>query len=350
MARKYWAGLDVGAETTSICVVNDLGEILHESSCRTDAKAVHHEIRFIKRRRHARVCLEAGTSIALARALRTLGYDVDMFETRQLSKFLRVRRNKTDANDAQGIAQAGRLAGPLVSRVHMKSLDCQELASRLTIRRHLISTRVRTTNLLSRQLELYGGRVKGGAKPAKYLEAVEIELRAVFGRSTSHLVTELRHLLRRCQDLFAYQDQIDRELHQIAKDHEVCSRLMDIPGIGPICALTFYTSVADPNRFRKAADIGPYFGLTPKLFQSGLSQRMAKISKMGHRPTRTLLVQSSSVFLRCTDQTSALHTWARLIEARSGRGRARVALARKLATIMLAIWKSGARYDHKLVP
>src|SRR6476619_3407221 len=99
MTKRLWAGLDVGVESTRICVIDDAGEVLHEACCPTQLKNVRGELSCLKRRRHAKVGLEAGTGTSIARGLRSLGYSVDLYETRKLSKFLRVRRNKTDAGD-----------------------------------------------------------------------------------------------------------------------------------------------------------------------------------------------------------------------------------------------------------
>ena len=347
MARKLWAGLDVGVETTSLCVIDDDGEVLHEAVCPTNVKSVHRELAFLKRRRSARVGLETGVGTTLARGLRNLGYSVDIYEARQLSKFLRVRRNKTDAGDASGIAQAGRLASPIVSKVHLKSLECQSLASRLTIRRHLIRARVRAVNLLCRQLEQFGGRV-GPCRGSRDLRAkVEAQIKELFGRALNPLVAEFRYLLSRCEEFYSYQESVDRDLTRFAHENDVCRRLMKIPGVGPICALTFYAAVGEPERFRNSADIGSYLGLTPRLHQSGLTHRMGRISKMGHRATRTLLVQASIQFMRRSRADIELHAWVSRIEQRRGRGRARVALARKLAIIMLSIWKSGQDYQPR---
>lgn len=348
MAKKLWVGLDVGVETTSICVVDDLGMTLHETTCPTTVGNVHREIAFLKRRRFARVGLEAGVGISLARGLSALGYSVDIYEARALSNFLRIRRNKTDAGDASGIAQAGRL-GATVSKVHMKSLECQSLASRLTIRRKLISTRMRLMNLFCGQMELFGGRIGSCSSPLQLRKRADRQIREVFGKAPSPLVSDLRDLACRCEDLMIRQQQIDRDLARLARENDVCARLMSIPGVGPICALTFYASVGEPRRFRKASDVGAYFGLTPKVHQSGLTYRMGRISKMGHTATRTLLVQASTCFLRWADAKDGLYAWAAEIEQRRGRKRARIALARKLATIMLAIWKSGNNYQPKFV-
>ena len=102
MAKRLWAGLDVGVETTKVCVIDEAGEVLHEAVCATNVKSVHKELVFLKRRKSATVALESGMGISLARGLRSLGYSVDIYETRQLSGFLKVRRVKTDAGDANG--------------------------------------------------------------------------------------------------------------------------------------------------------------------------------------------------------------------------------------------------------
>lgn len=159
MPKKFWVGLDVGARTTSICVLDDFGTVLHEAVCPTELKSIHRELRWLRRRKHARIGIEASGSFSLAHGLRTLGYSVDLYETRQLSKFLRARRNKTDAGDARGIAEAGRVKTSLVSKVQLKPLECQFLQSRLTIRRQLIRQRVATLNLIRRQIGLFGGRI-----------------------------------------------------------------------------------------------------------------------------------------------------------------------------------------------
>jgi len=348
MTKRLWAGLDVGVETTSVCIIDDAGEVVHEGSCPTTVKSVHRELSCLRRRRHARVGLEAATGMNLARGLRNLGYSVELFEARKLSKFLRIRRNKTDAGDASGIAHAGRLGAGTVSRVHLKNLECQSVQSRLVIRRHLIRQRVAALNLLGRQLELYGGRLKS-TKPAQLRGAVEAETRRLFGKAATPLARELLHLADHCEALFDHQLGVDRELKQFASQNEVCSRFMEIPGVGPLCALSFYSAVGDPFRFRRSTDVGSYFGLVPQIHQSGLTLRVGRISKMGNTAVRTALVQASMTFMRYASPESQLRLWASSVEERRGRRKARVALARKLSTVMLAMWRNGEAYHPRAV-
>jgi len=344
MTKALWAGLDVGVETTSLCVVDAAGTPLHECVCRTDLKEVVSQLRFLRRRRRARVGIEAGSGIALARGLRNLGYSVDIYETRQLSKFLRVRRNKTDATDARGIAEAGRI-GAFISKVYLKDIECQTLQSWLTIRRHIIRQRVSATNLLCRQIEYYGGRVSRPNNLTRLRGAVRDELKKVFGTSTSEAAAELKFLLSVCEHLMVHEYETDSRLRRLAKSNELCRRFMTIPGVGPICALSFYATVGEPGRFTRSSDVGPYLGLTPQVHESGLTSRKGHISKMGNSATRCLLVQSANLFMRHSQPDCTLRRWVEQLERRRSRGAARVALARKLATIMIAMWRSGEAYQ-----
>lgn len=344
MTKKLWAGLDVGVETTSVCVIDDAGSVVRRATCATTVKSIHHELAFLKRRKAARVGLESGSAMSLARALRTLGYAVDIYETRQLSGFLRVRRVKTDANDAFGIAQAGRVGAPLVSKVHLKSFECQALTARLRIRKHLVRARFRAVSLLCRQLEQFGGRIRRSTRSAKLRPLVEGELETLFGRTSTPLVCEFRRLLDHCLNLMEEVKRTDNEMRQLANTNDTCRRFMEIPGVGPICALSFYAAVGDPDRFRRCTDVGSYLGLTPKTHRSGLISRPGRISKMGNKEARSLLVTASTQFMKLSDPGTAIHTWAKAVEVRRGRLKARIALARKLSTVMLAMWKTGNHY------
>ena len=117
----------------------------------------------------------------------------------------------------------------------------------------------------------------------------------------------------------------------------------EIPGVGPICALSFISAIDEPTRFRRNADVGAYLGMVPKIRQSGESRVSLQISKMGCSMTRADLVSAASSHLRYSDGT--LKVWGVQLKVRAGKGRARVAVARKLAILMLAMWKSSSSYD-----
>jgi transposase len=351
MRKKWlWAGIDLGVETASICVIDSDGNVVHENSCACSAVQIRRELCTFRRTRFASVGLEAGTGMHAARGLRSYGYPIELYEPRQLSKFLRARRNKTDAGDAKGIAEAGRISASIVSKVYLKPLECQALQSRLAIRRHLIRQRVATVNMLSRQIELFGGRLHCQVGTDAFEAAVRAEIRKLSPDRTSELVHQLRFLMQHSRSLISYQRDVDRELKLVALDIDVCRRFMEIPGVGPLCALTFYAAIGEPHRFSCSADIGSYFGLAPKLHESGLTSKKSRISKMGNRSARALLVRAATMYMRYCDRESALRDWALRLEERSGRGKSRVALARKLAVIMLSMWKNGDRFVSRQRP
>jgi transposase len=176
---------------------------------------------------------------------------------------------------------------------------------------------------------------------------VETEIRKLFPDPSNPLVSQLRFLADRAEQLVAYQRAVDRELMNEAREIDICQRLMEIPGVGPICALTFYAAVDNPYRFSHTVEIGSYFGLTPRIRQSGLTVRKARISKMGNKSVRSLLVRAAALYLHSDQADPHLRDWTLRIEKRRGRAPSRVALARKLAVIMLAIWKSGGHFMPK---
>jgi transposase len=346
MKKKWlWAGVDLGVETGSICILNDAGDVLHEAMCASSPRDVRQELARFRRTRFASIAFEAGTGTHVARGLSELGYPVHLYEARQLSKFLRARRNKTDAGDARGIAEAARIGASIVSKVYLKSLDSQALQASLAIRRHLVRQRVAAVSMLGRQIELFGGRLGRKPQDKDLTTLAEAQIRKLFRGRSGVLAIQLRYLAAHCERLIAYQRALDLELKHAAQDNDVCRRLMEIPGVGPLCALTFFAAVDDPHRFSRSSDIGSYFGMAPRVHQSGLTSRKSRISKMGNKSARSLLVHAAQVHICHCRPDSRLRAWTLAIEERRGRRASRMALARKLGVIMLAMWKSGGHFD-----
>ena len=196
--------------------------------------------------------------------------------------------------------------------------------------------------MLERQIELFGGRLQLRNSGQSLRTATQAQIRKYL-QDEHATAAELRFLVSHCERLVDYQKQLDRDLNRHANQNEVCRRLMEIPGVGPICALAFVAAVDDPERFSRSSNVGSYFGLAPKTYESGLTQRRSRISKMGNKSVRSLLVSAAGKYLQWCARDSSLRRWAMAIEERRGKMPSRVALGRKLAVIMLAMWKSG---DH----
>jgi transposase len=343
MARKpVWIGLDVGADEMTVCAVGDQGNVILEQAVPTNAKTLHVLIKPLKRR-IATIALESGAyGIHLARALRALGYPVAMFDCRQASKFLAIRQNKTDTNDARGIAEIARLGGDTVSEVRVKTFECQRLRSTLATRQKLLRLRVAAEGSMRSLFRLNGGKLKSSWSAAVLGRNVRSELARLRKTEKIDLSDEVLPLLSLCEAMRGYLEHLDERLNAMAEQHPVCQRFMEIPGVGPICALSFYSVVEDPSRFQRNADIGPYLGLVPKVRQSGQSSVRLRISKMGNSMTRGHLGTAALQHLRYAK--SDLQIWGDGLAERVGKQRARTAVARKLAVTMLAMWKSDEPY------
>ncbi|HEY6860583.1 MAG TPA: transposase, partial [Pseudolabrys sp.] len=137
---------------------------------------------------------------------------------------------------------------------------------------------------------------------------------------------------------------LHRRLLAIVKDDVVCRRLMTIPGVGPVVALTYRTTIDVPARFRNSRAVGAVLGLTPCKYQSGESDHTGAISKCGDEMMRVMLYEAAQILLMRSTQWSWLKAWAMQIAKRRGMKKAIVALARRLAVIMHRIWTDGTEF------
>jgi transposase len=343
MARaSLWVGLDVGADNTTVCATDDNGAVVFERSIATEGATLHALLRSDKRRIRL-IALESGSfAIALCRSLLKLGYPVVMFESRQASKFLAIRKNKTDTNDARGLADIARLGRGSVSEVRVKGPECQQLRSTLVTRQKLVQLRTAMEGTMRSLFRLNGGKLKSSYSAAALQKNVTDELKRLRKSEKVDLREEIVPLLALSKATRAYIEVLDERLSKRAEEDPVCRRFLEIPGVGPITALAFVSAIDDPNRFRRNADIGAYFGLVPRVRQSGQSLARLRISKMGDKLTRTYLTSAAKHHLKCAD--SALALWGSDLSERVKKRGVYVALGRKLAVTMLAMWKSGEHY------
>ncbi|PZX14216.1 transposase IS116/IS110/IS902 family protein [Palleronia aestuarii] len=138
---------------------------------------------------------------------------------------------------------------------------------------------------------------------------------------------------------------LHRQLHRIVRRDEVCRRLMTIPGVGPLAAVTFRTTIDDPARFRRSRDVGAHLGMTPRKYASGETDRNGPISKVGDAGMRAVLYQAGLALLTRSQRWSKLRAWGMAVAKRRGMRRAIVAVGRKLAILMHRIWKDGNTYE-----
>jgi transposase len=332
----YFAGLDVSVKETSVCIVDDAGKTVREARVASEPEALL-QVLTNTIYRFKRVGLEAGPlSQWLYSVLAEAGLPVICVETRHMRAVLKAQINKTDRNDARGIAQMMRVG--LYRPVHVKTLRSQKLRMLLTHRKLLQSKAIAIENDLRATLRNFG--LKVGIVGTVKFEARIREL--VANLPDLAVLVEPLLIVRR-----AIREQVGilhRRLLAIVRDDDVCRRLMTIPGVGPVVALTFRVTVDVPARFRNSKAVGAVFGLTPSKYQSGENERSGAISRCGDEMMRMMLYEAAQSMLMRSTKWSWLKAWAMKIARHRGMKKAIVALARRLAVIMHRLWVDGTEF------
>ncbi len=332
----HFAGLDVSVKETSVCIVDDAGRIVREVKVASEPEALL-QVLTNPAYRFKRIGLEAGPlSQWFYSALAEAGLPVICVETRHMRAALKAQINKTDRNDARGISQMMR-AG-LYRPVHVKTIRSQKLRMLLTHRKLLQSKAIAIENDLRATLRNFGLKVGmvGTVKfEARIKELVE---------NLPDLAVLVEPLLIVRQVLREQLGILHRRVLAVVREDDVCRRLMTVPGVGPVVALTYRATIDVPTRFRNSKAVGAVFGLTPSKYQSGECDRTGRISRCGDEMMRTMLYQAAQILLVRSTKWSWLKAWAIKIARHRGLKKAIVALARRLAVIMHRIWVDGTEF------
>ena len=332
----YFAGLDVSVKDTSVCIVDDTGKIAREVKVASEPDAL---LAVLKNPAYhfKRIGLEAGPlSQWLFSALAEASLPVICIETRHMRAVLKAQINKTDRNEARGIAQMIRVG--LYRPVHVKTLRSQKLRILLTHRKLLQSKAIAVDNDLRGTLRNFGLKVGivGQAKfEARIKELVE---------DLPDLAVLVEPLLVVRRVLREQIGVLHRRVLTVVRDDEVCRRLMTVPGVGPVVALTYRATIDVPARFRHSKSVGAVFGLTPSRDQAGEHDHPGAISRCGDEMMRTTLYEAAQSMLMRSSRWCWLKAWAMKIARHRGMKRAIVALARRLAVIMHRIWVDGTAF------
>lgn len=337
---RYYVGLDVGMKRTQVCIVDDGGQVVREKAVSSKPNALESLIRHYGLSSIERVVVESGNlSGWLYQELKRRGLPIACVDALQVHRFLSIKRNKTDANDARGLAELARRGLDFISAVHVKSAACYEVRGLLSIRGRLVKQRVENELMLRGMLKAYGGIIETAGDSDAFRNAVVDAMLLIAKRDGIDLRPRFMPVLDLIDDLRRRANRMEDTLRAMAEAQPICKRFMDIPGVGPIVALSFFTAIEDPRRFRRSEDVGAYLGLTPRVFQSGETDTKGGISHMGSIMTRTHLVQAANCILSNTKSFSSLKVWGMKLVKRVGYNKAKVAVARKLAALMFAMWR-----------
>ena len=305
---RYFAGLDVSLKRPAICIIDETGSIVREARVVSEPDAL---VAFFDALEMTleRVGLEACSLTArLHQGLSEAGIPAVCIEARQAKAAMGAMPNKTDRNDARGIAQIMRTGW--YRAVHVKSPSCRSWRALLTARRMVLNKRRDVENGVRALLREAG--LKVGTPSRKDFPARVRELAA-----GDAVLTELVESLLSVISIMT--DEVARLTKRVLDEVRVeptCRHLMTVPGVGPLTALAFRATVDRPDRFRRSRDVGAHLGLTPRRDQSGETDVQGRISRCGGMQ----------------------------VAKRRGMARARVAVARKLAVILHRMWVDNSEF------
>ena len=336
--QKLTVGLDLGDRSSWYCVLDESGQIQLERRVRTTAKALREAFGEMP---HSRIGLEIGThSPWISRLLSGLGHEVIVANARKV-RLIGESRKKDDRMDAQTLARLARIDPQLLSPVKHRSAKAQADLTMIRARAGLVRARTALVNTARGLVKSYGERLRGcnvrNMNPEK-AERLSPELQ----RALEPLLAALESLSERIRE---YNERIETLAQQ---SYPQTALLKQIKGVGTLIAVTYMLTLEDPHRFGKSRDVGCYLGLQPGRRNSGKSQPQMHISKEGDPYLRTLLVQGAQHILGPFGVDCDLRRWGLKLAERggkSGKKRAIVATARKLAVLLHHLWVSGEAYE-----
>jgi len=335
---KLTIGLDLGDRSSWYCVLDERGELQGEGKVSTTAKAMRGAFHGMPR---SRIALETGThSPWVSRLLSELGHEVIVAHARKV-RLIGESRRKDDRRDARTLARLARIDPQLLSPVKHRSAQAQADLTVIRARAGLVRARTALVNTVRALAKSYGERLRScnvrNMDPEK-AEGLSPELQAA-----------LEPLLRTIESLSEGIREYNQRIEALAeRSYPEVALLKQVKGVGTLIALTFLLTLEDPHRFRKSRDVGCYLGLQPGRRNSGQSEPQMHISKEGDPYLRTLLVQGAQHILGPFGADCDLRRWGLKLAERggkSGKKRAIIATARKLAVLLHRLWISGDVYE-----
>src|ERR1700744_6122938 len=329
---EYYVGLDVSLKQTSICVVDQTGSVVREGVVDSDPEAISVYVKS-KAPGAIRLGLETGpTSTWLWTELKQFGLPVICIDARHAKAVLKMQINKSDRNDAIGIAR-------IMQTGWFKEVDSHSVRALLASRALLVKIKRDLENHVRGLLKNLG-LVIGCAKFKVFSVRAE-EL--IEGRP--ELIAAIRPLLEARNAVGQQVDELDRKVMKLARHDAQVRRFMTVPGVGPITALAFKATIDDPARFARSRSVGAYVGLTCRRHASGEVDWSGRISKCGDAMLRSYLFEAAGVLLTRVPKWSAVKAWGVRLVKRNGLRKAKVAVARKLAVILHRMWIDGTEFN-----
>ena len=325
--------IDLGGRESQVCARRPDGTIVEEKKVATRRLPD-----VMKGWPQSRVIVETSAeAFHIADAAQAHGHEVRVVPA-TLVKTLGVgsRGVKNDRRDARILSEVScRIEMP---SVHVPSTMARELKWLCGTREALVETRTKLINNARGWLRTQLWRIGKGA-----IGTFAARVRAHAATHKQQLPEHVERLLGLIEQVHAQVRQADNQVQRIACDHSVCRRLMTVPGVGPVTAVRFLAAIDEAKRFPNAHALESYLGLTPGEDSSSERERRTAITKAGPTELRRTLVQAAWTAFR-TQPTEPMVAWATQVAARRGKFIAIVALARKMAGILFALWRDGTVY------
>lgn len=287
-----------------------------------------------------------GTSHHWARELTKLGHEVRMMPPAYVKPY--VKRGKNDAVDAEAICEA--VTRPTMRFVAMKSAEQQAALSLHRTRNLLVKQRTQLVNMIRGLMAEFGIDIPEGLERALGL-ARQIAAKEATPDVPPMAMQILGLLCGQVLDTHVRLQAIDRSILALQRTDEIARRLSTIPGIGPVGATALAASVANPGQFRSGREFAAWLGLTPSQNSSGGKDRLGRITKMGDRYLRKLLViGATSLIRRARHKPEAADPRLLALLARKPARVASVAMANKMARVVWAVMARGETYQARHAP
>lgn len=336
--KTHTMGLDLGDRRSTYCLLDANGKTLAEEVVATSREGF---AALSKQHSGAVIAMETGThSPWVSRLFEAGGHKVYVANARKL-RAISSSNTKSDLEDARMLARLARVDPTLLSPVKHRSEAGQRAIIQIKVREALVRSRVNLMNSARFLLKSLGLPMPSGVKASSFVKKV----RAVLDTSTCALVEPLLKILETINERI---DACDQQLEKLAAErYPQSARLRQVPGVGPLTALCFVATLETPDRFKHARDVGAYLGLVPRRDQSGNTDKQLSITKAGNTALRCLLVNCAHYIMGPFGPPSDLRAAGLKFCERGGKSakkRAVIAVARKLAIMLFALWKSGADY------
>ena len=329
------SAIDLHQKDSQIRIVTDTGEVVDRRvpTCPRAFTGLFAD------RPHTRILLEASTeSEWVARHLEALGHEVVVADPNYAAMYgTRTRRIKTDHRDVAALTDA--CLRQTYRAIHRRSPSRRAVQADLAVRDALVQTRTRFVSVTRALTRAEGLRIPSGASHTFGSRLRTVDVSAALDRT----LAPTRAMLELLDEEL---DRIDRELTDRAQEDADMARLMTVPGIGPVTATAFVTALDDVGRFQTASQVTSYVGLVPREHSSGERARRGRILRSAQPRVQRLLVQAAwSLWRSKRPDGAALRAWTDRVAQRRGKRVAVVALARRVARILFALWRDGRRYD-----